>query len=91
MRGFGIGCDDHVVEQSYYRSFLTIVSVASLRLNKKMWLWENIQFLKNKFLVRMITNWLMEGKWNDWRIFALNTNLGDAVMVWRPDIWICSF
>lgn len=33
----------------------------------------------------------MKGKWDDWKIFALDANLGDAVMVKRLKFWVCSF
>lgn len=40
------------------------------------------------FLIWVMINCWMKGKRNDWRIVALDTILGDAVMI-RRQFWIC--
>lgn len=79
-----------VLDQSYGRIFLAIVSVAALRPSVKMLLWKDKKFFKNMFLIWVMANCLMERKRDDWRIFDFGTIFGDTVMVHRLEFWIRS-
>lgn len=58
--GGGCGFDNN--DNSYSLIFLSIIFSTFLQSSVKMCLWENIELLKNKFLVCAMENCLMEGK-----------------------------